>query len=103
MLDLLDTNQLGTPPNILSTPKTFTEHLKITRNTKNQKGTPTTYENIHKHPRTPKPSLKLPKTHLNAQRISKIYNTWVLREIRVELLFRLGMANLLKRLKNFLT
>jgi len=43
----------------------FMEHLKIASNTKNQRGTPKTYENIQKHPRTPKPSLKLPKSPIH--------------------------------------
>ena len=39
-----------------------------------------------------------------ADRISKIYNTYrVLRKTRIKLLIRLGKANLLEKLKNFLT
>ena len=35
----LTTNQLGTSPKTWSTPKTFRNHLKIARNTKNLRGT----------------------------------------------------------------
>ena len=38
-LTYFSTNQLGRSPKIWSTPKTFRNHLKIARNTKNLKGT----------------------------------------------------------------
>ena len=40
------TNQLGTSPK-RSTPKTLRNHLKIAGDTKNQRGTWKTYENIN--------------------------------------------------------
>ena len=64
VLDLLEHEPAGYNPKNFE----YNQNLKIASNTKNQRETPKTYENIQKHPRTPQPSLKLPKTHLKPSR-----------------------------------